>query len=678
MQFSQYIQFIRRWLWLMVLCAVIAGGIAYYFQRQQPIEYTARASVIVGRFFNNPNPNTADIRVGIELSETYAQLAEARTVLQGAIDSLGVDMSPGQLRGITRINIIKGTSLLEIAVTHSDPQQAADLANALSQQLIDQSPSLTDEEQLQIDNANAQIDALSVQLENARAELDTLNERITNTDDPEESLALLDQREALLNQIYQASSTIAQFTSTIVSVQERANSVSLLDPANIPGSPNPRPLLSFVALGIVFGLAVAAGIGLMVESLDDTIKSTDQVLQLLDLPVVGEIPRFGKRSNDYSSRLIRSDNVLSPFVDYYQMLRTNLQFDEADGQKPLYFVTSSLKGEGKTLTAVNLSIIKALHDSNVLLIDGDLRQPSLQDVFNVDNGEGLSTLLSLRPTGSVQGELGRQFERMVLEKLPDLIKTTHVNNLKLLTSGSNSTNPTQLVDSAYMTRVIRAILQHPHIDVVVIDGPPSLITADAGIIARRTGAQVLLVVSSGYTRAASVTKAAAKLVQLGIRVKGVVMNRIEHGEKQYGYGYGYGYSGMSAFLPSADGIDDVEEVTLGERERLDTPVEEPDYEDALFEEVTYYPTIPNGISKNGTSHVTERGPVVYLNQATRYDLMTLPYVGPRLADQILHYRDSNGGFRDLSELKRIPGVGAKTLQTWNGLIALTAVRESQD
>lgn len=696
MQFARYVAFVRRWWWLMALCAVVAAGVTYAFRQQQPIEYTAQTSVIVGRFFNNPNPNTADIRVGIELSETYAQLAEARTVLQAAIDSLGVEMSPSHLRGITRVSIIKGTSLLRIAVTYGDPVLAADLANALAEQLIAQSPSLTDEELLQIDNANAQIDALNAQLETARAELDTLNAQIDATDDPDERLVLLDQREVLLNQIYQASSTIAQFTSTIVSVQERANSVSVLDPATIPPAPNARPLLSFVLMGAVFGAVVAAGIGLVVESLDDTIKSTEQVMQLLDLPILGEIPRFGRRTGDYASRLIGPDNVLLPFVDTYQMLRTNLQFDAPGGEKPLYFLTSALKGEGKTLTAVNLSIITALHDANVLLIDGDLRQPSLQDVFRVENQDGFSTLLAMRPEPG-QGERGRRFEQQVRDALPGLLKPTHVQNLKLLTSGTQATNPTQLVDSAHLTRVIRAILQQPDIDVVVIDGPPSLITADAGIIARRTGACVLLVIAAGHTRATAATKAAAKLAQLGIRVKGVVMNRIEHTAKQYGYGYGY--SGMAAFLPSS-GTHDAESADAPYTEsdgeayierpprRAAPPAANTDYEDALFEEVTYYPDIPDGISDtrdhngyiayNGNATSNGSGPPLDLNRATRHDLMMLPYVGPRLADEILRYRITHNGFRSLAELKQIPGVGLKTLQIWNGLIAIDPVEEDDE
>ena len=140
MELTEYIRLFRKWLWLLLVFAFIGGGVSFIANTGRPPEYTASATVSIGRFIDAPNPNTADIQTGIGLAQTYAQLIRTRDVLQGTIDTLNASLTSDQLARLFTTNILTGTSLLVINVTYNDPVLTADLANTLAEQLILRSP----------------------------------------------------------------------------------------------------------------------------------------------------------------------------------------------------------------------------------------------------------------------------------------------------------------------------------------------------------------------------------------------------------------------------------------------------------------------------------------------------------------------------------------------------------
>ena len=255
MELAEYIQLGRKWLWLLLIAAFIGGGASFIVNAGKPPVYAASTTVSIGRYIDSPNPNNTDIQTGISLAQTYAQLVRTSDVLQGTIDALNLNFTTDQLDKMLSTSILTGTSLLVLTVNSTDPVLTADLANTIAQQLIQRSPSnLTTGQQAQIDYATSQINALDQQLQQQRQSLDSINTQLANTTDPQEITRLTDLRTSLTEQTTQAAAAIAQFQSTISTIQQRTNALDIVERASIPTSPQGSGTVSAVMLGAMVGL----------------------------------------------------------------------------------------------------------------------------------------------------------------------------------------------------------------------------------------------------------------------------------------------------------------------------------------------------------------------------------------------------------------------------------------
>lgn len=209
----------------------------------------------------------------------------------------------------------------------------------------------------------------------------------------------------------------------------------------------------------------------------------------------------------------------SPISEQYRTIRTNIQFaSSADKQIKTLVVTSSGPAEGKTTTSVNLAVVFAKSGQRVLLVDADMRKPTVYKTFNVNNASGLSTVLSTSTS--------------VLE----VAQKTVIDNLSVLTSGPKPPNPSELLGSARMNQVIEEAKKL--YDVVIFDMPPVVAVTDAQIMASKADGTIL-VVRENVARKESLTKARDLLNMVQARIIGVVYNGAEH-SKDSGYYYYYG------------------------------------------------------------------------------------------------------------------------------------------
>lgn len=538
-------------MWLILVAAIATGGLAFMYRSSLPSVYTAGTTIAIGGFIQSPNPDSSEIRTGVELAQTYAELITTYSVLQATADKLKLDLSPDEIGGMVSTRIIADTSLMVVSVRYTDPVLAADIANELAQQLILNSPTnLTAEQQNQITLANEQIGRLNEQVEQSRAQLEQIDLQLASATDSSEITRLNEQRNALINQTNQASATIAQFSDTIANLQQRTNSLDIVEAARIPAAPSGSGVLNTTILGALAGAFLASAGVVVKEHLNDTIRTTEEAAQTLALPVLGAIVRYGNAKDSYQQRLITQLALMvSPVSEGYRAIRTNLLFSSDYENKKVYLVTSAGPGEGKSVTTANLAVSMALAGMRVLLIDADLRRPKVHEIFGLNNDFGLTTLLFASQNEKMVAVNGSQIQ--VPDRMTECLQDTHVPKLRVITSGFIPENPVEILGSILMKRWIENLRSSNNVDIVLIDSPPCLALSDSVVLAANTGAEVIMVVDAGRTRRDGAIKAREQFSNIDINVKGVIVNRVNpKDEVYYGYGYGYGYYGYYSRTPN--------------------------------------------------------------------------------------------------------------------------------
>lgn len=551
MELIDYVRLARKWWWLFVVAALVAGGIAYVVSSARPAVYQAQVMLSVGGFIQSPNPDSGDIRTGVDLAQNYAVLARTYEILEAAVAAGQFDLSPNALARMLSTRVVGNTSMLVLAVEYTDPVLAADIANQVALQLILNSPSnLTPAQQSQLDLANAEIEKLNAQLADTRAQLQLVDQQIADASGDGERTLLQMRRDTLLQQINQASSTLAEFSSTVAALQQRTNSLEIVERARIPTAPTGASTLSTTLLGAIVGLALAWGGVLLIEYLDDTLRSPDQVTQAIGLPVVGVVNRFGKTTARYPERLVTLTDPTSAPAESYRTMRTNLLFSAGHGKKQAYIITSVGPQEGKSVTSANLAVTMAAAGLRVLLVDADLRRPKVHQIFELPNKMGLTTLLAAEPMAE-HGSLDEAFPSS--EHCAECLQSTSVPGLRVITSGFLPSNPTEVLGSALMQQWYRVFMSANNIDVVIFDVPPIMAVSDSVALAAATGAPVILVVEAGKARRHDVLRAKEQLEKLEVKIKGVVLNQVDARDAGYSYNYYYYYSSDTAEPVRANG-----------------------------------------------------------------------------------------------------------------------------
>lgn len=544
LELKQYIRLVRKWLWLIVISAFVGGGIAFVVGVRQVPRYQASATIAIGTFIQSPNPDSSQIAIGFDLAATYAQLVRTSVVLGGTVSALNLDIPPRALGDAVTTRIITGTTLLVITVTYDDPVLAADIANTLAEQLIANSPTnLTAEQQQQVVFLNSQIDDLNAQILEGRDQLELIAGELNTATDQATIERLTTQRTAIIDQINVAQATIANFTATIADLQQRTNALDIVERAEIPvQSSGSRPETNAV-LGAFIGAVLAFGVALVIEYLDDTIQTTEETAELLTLPVLAAIVRFGKKNTKYPERLLTRFPSMSAIAEGYRTARTNMLFAGGNEQKEVFIVTSANPQEGKTITASNIAVVMAQAGLQVVLIDADLRRPKIHEVFGLENSVGLTTLLFSDPAQVPVDAIPQVGDNAGLPpSFAECVQYTEIPRLRVITSGFIPSNPTEILGSTVMGRWIELMRKSPAIDVVILDTAPVLAAADSAVLAATASASVVLVVDAGATRRGAAVRAKDQFDKLGLTMKGVIVNRVNPRDDEYGYYYKYYYT----------------------------------------------------------------------------------------------------------------------------------------
>jgi succinoglycan biosynthesis transport protein ExoP len=298
------------------------------------------------------------------------------------------------------------------------------------------------------------------------------------------------------------------------------NNISIVDRAQKPSSPYTPNHRKNILLAMMLGLFGGIALAFLFEYLDDTIKYPEDVERQLGIPVLGVIPTEVKEQSrdepNTALALLAQEQPRSAFAEAYRSTRTALQFSTSEGTPRVLLVTSAIAGEGKSTTALSLAIQFAQAGKKVLLIDADLRNPSLHRGLKLDNSEGLTHYLAgpARPA--------------------DIAKPTTIANLFCIPTGPLPPNPAELLSSAKMVSLLS--LAAEKFGQVIVDSPPVLGLADALILGNLAGG-ALITVEAGNTRRGYIQNALKRLKQSRTHLLGGVLTKLDIQRNAYGYYY---------------------------------------------------------------------------------------------------------------------------------------------
>jgi polysaccharide biosynthesis transport protein len=580
MELTAYLNIFRRWSWLIALMALVVGSLSFISSRTQTPLYRASSTIQIGSSGRVSNPGTSLIVTEVQLAQTYAVIAKMYPVLEGTVNQLQLPFSPDALKGIFTTEVIKSTSLLVITVSYSDAVVVSDIANALADQLILNSPTnLTEEQKEQIRQLNEEIGLVADDLASLRIEQQTVNDLLRTELNSDERGQAEARRNTLRAQITEVQSNYSRLQDTLARLQQEgdANVLTVVERARIPTLPINTASITQNILAAIVGGMIAAGIAFLLEYMNDTIRNPSEVTPLLGVPLLGSIAPYGKKGT-YKEKLITWAQPRSTISEGYRALRVNLMYMNKDKERRVYVVTSPNPEEGKSVTTANLAVTFANTGMRVLLIDADMRRPTQHHIFGLaNNAIGLADVLrqaavlqseelnsraengasngnpsnggsSRSKSASVMIDLGYSQRGEVIEDtevvrqlLEQVIRNTEVEGLDLISSGPTPTNPNELLGSVQIQAVVQSLLNDFHYDVVLFDTPPVLTVSDSSVLANVVDANVVLVVEAARTHRGAAIRAAQAFLGLGVHVAGIVLNRLNPRDLDSGYGYYYYY-----------------------------------------------------------------------------------------------------------------------------------------
>jgi capsular exopolysaccharide synthesis family protein len=527
MELREFVSVVFRRLWLIILAIALVGGMTYALSVTSTPIYSASATLHID-FGADPrtDPYTG-LRTSEASAKTYVEMMKSVELLEEVVDKLALPFTPKQLQASLDVQQIRDTQLIQVSVEDSNPARAAATANELAETLIERNKA---DQRARYEPDQAALDAEIADLEQ---KIEETQIAITALGDP------LDPQNANMPEYVRMEQTrlqaeLARYQTLYVMRLNSAedlrlaaaryeDNVTLFAQAQVPASPvKPRILLNTV-LGLISGAVLGVSTAFLLEYLDDTIKTQEEVSSVLDLPTLGNVTRI-PGIKELKDGLIALTEPRSPLVEGYRALRTNVQFSLVGNPSASILVTSAGPKEGKSTTLANLGTVMAQAGKTIILADTDLRRPTLHEFFEVPREPGLTDLL--------------------LEEEPEVgnyLRETKIEGLRLLPSGALPPNPSELLSSPQAARVLDDLKAQA--DVVLFDSPPVLAVTDATILSTKVRG-VLLVLDAGTTRSDAAQQCREALKQVGTSILGVVLNRQKKGRGSHYYYYYYSKDGQ--------------------------------------------------------------------------------------------------------------------------------------
>lgn len=384
---------------------------------------------------------------------------------------------------------------------------------AIREQIATLDKSIAREEGRVGQSATSDYQAAAAREQELRAAVDTLKSRLAGQN--RDAIQYNNyQREADTNR--QLYDSLLQRFKEIGVASIGANNIAIVDPAEVPQSPASPNLPLNMVLALLVGIALAGGVLFALEQIDEGLREPGQVQRQLAVPLLGSVPH-----TDEGDALAQLTDVKSQIAEAYLSIRSNLAFSTDHGVPRTFMVTSTRAAEGKSTTSFALASVLSRLGRKVILIDADMRSPSVHHIVGIDNARGLSNYLA--------GE----------SDLPSLIhEAGAAGGLSILSAGPTPPSASELLSSDRVVALIQALAAE--YDHVVIDSPPILGLADAPLLSRAVEGCIMVVEADGVA-VRGVKASLNRLRAVNAHLYGVIITKLKDRHAGYGYGYGYGY-----------------------------------------------------------------------------------------------------------------------------------------
>jgi capsular polysaccharide biosynthesis protein len=531
---------IRRWLWLLVLASLVSSGTAYIVLKDRPAVYEAQSRLLVGPGIDTPDPDLNALRAGGQLMQTYAELVVTGPFLQSIIDKLNLNLRPDTLVNMIDVKTNQETQILSIQVQSRDPDMAMAIANAVADRLVLISPSgpesptalLNDQMRQQVGKLEKVIDSSEAKIEELESNLSTLTEAdsqgliVLQTND------YLQKQQLIIDQLSQERGRLSDALNALTLLYDSlritpTNQVKIVEYAASSELVVSQLRLSVLIAGAA-GLVLAILLALAFEFFDDTLKSKDELVIASGGPLLGAISKTPAQNHQNASSLVVKNLPNSESAEDYRLLGTKLlsridvrsnsdaAFSEDQNSNDIgtsmdrrrlrsILVADTYDNDKNGEVAANLAVVLSETGKKVILVDANLRQSSLQKLFDIDASLGLADLL-------VDSSLD-----------PNLGAVQWSDRLSVVPSGSTDEFPFNALASSRMVEIINGFEQRADIDVVIVSAPPFERFADSLILASRV-AGTIIVAGIGETRQSVLDELIQSLGTLNVYIIGSVLN----------------------------------------------------------------------------------------------------------------------------------------------------------
>ncbi len=525
---------LKRWK-LIVICFVVTGLAAYIVSKLMTPMYQSTAVVQIAVSSNNNQANIDALQASDMLVQTEAQLALSDSVLR-EVASHYPGLSVDQLAKNASTTVKTSTQLFQIDVLDPSPTRAAALANDIASTLINQQTQTSHQQSAQSQQQIQQ------DLKLTQQQIASVSDQIATLKAKHGDQAQISTLQAQLSSLQQHYTQWQALLAQLELAEAQSGSFMLIAQSAYPASGAARPDVRVnTAIGLIIGLLDGLLLAILLEQLDTRIRTVEELTSLVEWPVLATVWRPDP-NKDKAEDLVNPPSH-SPNVEAYRILRTNLGFALIDKPVHTIMVTSAVPAEGKSTTAANLAIFMAKAGKKTLLIDADMRRPTIAENLHLPKDRlGLSNAI-VACAQSLSAASGSMWKPSTPFPVGDfsLNSYTHavnVPNLKVMPAGPLPPNPPDLLDSKAMES-FQVSLASSGAEVIIFDAPPLLGLSDASILASKVDG-VLVVVNIERANKKQIEQMKAHFTQAGTRVLGCIVNKQRRKRNDSSY-YSYYY-----------------------------------------------------------------------------------------------------------------------------------------